>query len=194
MKKFLLICSVLVTFSAVNVMAIHLADWATSPVQQVGDKIFTYVSSTLPTNTTVGFAVVFGSNAILSLSFDGGSMIANGQVLNYTIAIDPTISPSDYFDKASMDTSIAVGPTTASTKLVEPNLTLTSVNGNPSALVFIPGNLTFLTVQNTYTGGGILTTEADSFVEGTVVPEPSTITLLLAGLSGLLFVARRKTR
>ena len=195
MRKLLSICVALATISAISVTAqdidpsMKLIDWKTNTVQQVGDKKFTFVSSTLPTNSTVTFSLS-SQLALLSVAYDGGNMQANGQTLNFTIAIDQTLSPSDYFYTVSMDTSMIVGPTTEATKLVEPNVTLTSVNGNPSA-VWTNTNtgLKFITVNNTYTGGGYLVNETIAFQE---VPEPTTIGLAAIGLLGALTIRCRK--
>ena len=118
-------------------------------------------------------------------------MQANGQYLNYTVAIDQTMSPSDVFSNASMDTSWSTGTAYAKTTIFEPNpdVILISTNGNPSATVTLPGGLTFLTVSNAYWGGGYLTQETDAFLEVTI-PEPSPFVLLLTGLASIAMFTR----
>jgi hypothetical protein len=188
MKHVVIFCAVAVILAASGVTqaSITLSQWAANPTQTVGDKIFTFVSSTLPTNSTIGFSEP-AQTVYFTVGFDGGNMQATGQYLNYTVAINQTVSPLDVFVSASMDTSWITGSTTVTTTIFEPNpdVVLTSVNGYPSALATIPGNLTLLTVRDVYTGGGYLVNETTAFTQFTT-PEPATLALLTVGALALL--------
>jgi len=188
---------------------LNLNDWLAHPVQTCGDKIFTLLSTSnpFPVVTDVTFTLTpAGPNAqiaTVTLSWDeNGSLpvTLNPLTLDYTIAINESLYPGSYFAGVRIDAtddtpSVAFGNTTVTKLLIEPGITVKSINGGAQSAT-IPGTLTMLTVHETFAAnssdGGLLASSSNEFLELQPVPAPAALLLGAMGL-GLVGWWRKRT-
>lgn len=191
------------TATSASAASIGWAAFKAGGVLVEGDKKVTYVSDTfaagaIPDLTFVTLNELGAETTVLLTTL--GMITAAG---SYTYKIEIT-DPDFYFTGVQVDSDVNVnnpaGYGTVVTKLAEPDLKLTSINGWPdpqAAATFlpIPGSLNLLTVTNTLNpnAGGALMSSSNKFTEGTSqsVPEPGTILGLLT-VGGLGLVSRFK--
>lgn len=178
---------------AATVWTGSLADFIASPVT-VGDKIFTYTSSTgLPANSGDRIDIEqFGNDYLFNYDFSPIS-----QIPAFELAYNVTILSGASFRAVDIDSDVnAFQPEEVLEATYTPNVgspvVLRSINGsqNPAEL---PIGGTSIDVFNSYTyggPGGAIDSFENSFKQ---VPEPSSI-LGLAALSSLGFFSAKRKR
>jgi hypothetical protein len=188
MKRPFFVCAVvavLVFCSAAQ--AFNVTQWSNTPTQKIGDTTFTFLSSNLPGSTSITLNLgTIGGQTMASLTV-GNVVIDKIYELNYTLAIDQGMSPTDAFGTVSMSTSKIAGTPSVMKTIFEPNpdIAITSYNGTPSEVVSIPDSLKFMTIRDVWSSSGTLASTTNYFSE---TPEPATLAIL--GLGGLLLRRR----
>jgi hypothetical protein len=156
--------------------------------QTIGDKIFTFTGSSLPDTTYLSVYTlnwVYPPGITISVSvLQSGSLTSVS--LDYTLAINSALSPSDVFTDVAIGYPNPIGGSTIVTETIDeiPEFSLQNTTGSP-VTAYISGNTNFLAVHETmsgYWGDPLVSRFTDT-------PEPTT--LLLLSLGGVLLRKRK---